>query len=77
MWRVLWYGADDAGAGGKFTHILEHLWDLQAQGPGRGYYLKTTKRILVVAPGNVARAEEFFWGMGIKVVTGNRYLGAT
>ena len=30
---------------------------------------------MVVAPGNVARAEEFFWGMGIQVVTGNLYLG--
>ena len=28
-----------------------------------------------MAPGNVARAEEFFRGMGIKVVTGHRYLG--
>ena len=67
--------ADDAGSGGKFTNILEHLWDLQVQGPARGYYLEPTKIILVVAPGNVARAEEFFWGLGIKVVTGHRYLG--
>ena len=28
-----------------------------------------------MAPGNVARTEEFFWGMGIQVVTGYRYLG--
>ena len=30
---------------------------------------------MVVAPGNVSRAEEFFRGLGIKLVTGNRYLG--
>ena len=59
----LWY-TDDAGAGGKFGHILEHLWDLQAQGPARGYYPEPTKSILVMALDNVARVEEFFWGGG-------------
>ena len=28
-----------------------------------------------MAPGNVARAEEHFWVLGIRVVTGHRYLG--
>ena len=69
-----WY-TDDAGDGGKCVHILAHLWELQVRVPPRGYYPEPTKRILVVAPQNVARAEEFFWGMGIKVVTGHRYLG--
>ena len=32
-----WY-SDNAGAGGKFQHILEHFRDLQARGPARGYY---------------------------------------
>ena len=36
---------------------------------------KPTKSILVLAPGNVARAEEHFRGLGIRVVTGHRYLG--
>ena len=34
----------------------------------------TTKSILVIIPGNVARAEEHFRGMGIRVVTGHCYL---
>ena len=70
----LWY-ADDAGAGGKFLHILAHLRDLKLRGPTRGYYSELTKSILVEALQNVSRAEEFFHGIGIKVVTGNRYLG--
>ena len=69
-----WY-ANDAGAGGKFKHILAHLQDLQARGLPRGYYPEQNKRILVVAPQNVARAEELFRGMEIQVVTGHRYLG--
>ena len=28
-----------------------------------------------MAPRNVARAEEFFCGIGIKIITGSRYLG--
>ena len=69
-----WY-ADDARVGRKFQQILEHFRDLQAQGPARGYYADPNKSILVVAPGNVSRAEEHFWGLGIRVVTGHRYLG--
>ena len=69
-----WY-ADDAGAGGKFQKILEHFSDLQAWGPARGYYPDPTKNILVVGLGNLARAEEHFWGLGIPVVTGHYYLG--
>ena len=68
-----WY-ADDAGAGGTFLQILVHFRDLQAQGPARGYYPEPTKSILVVAPRNVAQADENFRGLGIRVVTGHRYL---
>ena len=58
-----------------FQQILEHFRDLQARGPAHGYYPEPTKIILVVAPGNLARAEEHFRGLGISVVTGHQYLG--
>ena len=51
-----WY-ADDAGAGGKFPHILAHLRYLQARGPPRGYFLDPTKSILVVTLRNLARVD--------------------
>ena len=70
-----WY-ADDTRAGGTFRKILEHFQDLQARGLARGYYPEPTKSILVVAPRNEARAEEHFWGLGILVVTGDKYLGS-
>ena len=69
-----WY-ADDAGAGGTFQQVQENFRDLQERGPARGYYPDPTKRILVVAPGNVAWDKEHFRGLGIRVVTGHRYLG--
>ena len=51
-----WY-ADDAGAGGTFKKILAHFWDLQDQGPLRGYFLEPTKILLVVALRNMASAD--------------------
>ena len=69
-----WY-ADDTGSGGTLHHILVHLRDMQARGPPRGYFPDPTKSILVVAPSNVAMVEEFFRGMGLKIVTGGWYLG--
>ena len=54
---------------------MDHLRDLSARGPARGYYPEPTKSILVVAPRNVARSKEHFRGLGIRVVTGHRYLG--
>ena len=69
-----WY-ADDVVAGGNSEKILTHFRDLQAWGPTQGYFPEPTKSILVVALRNVARAEEFFRGMGITVVTGSHKLG--
>ena len=68
-----WY-TDYAEAAGMFQQILEHFRDLQTRRPARSYCPETTKSILVVSPGNVARVEEHFWGLGIRVVTGHWYL---
>ena len=69
-----WY-ADDAGAWGKSRHILEHFKYLQARGTPRGYFLEPNKSILVVSLRNVARADELLRVMGMKIITGSRYLG--
>ena len=63
------------GRGGTFHQAQAHFLDLQSRGPARVYYLEPIKSILVVAPVNVARAEEHFRELGIRVVTGHRYLG--
>ena len=69
-----WY-ADDVRAGGPFEHILAHFMDMQVMGPPRGYFPEPTKSILVVSPGNVLMSDDLFQGMGVKIVTGRRYLG--
>ena len=58
--------ADDAGAGGTFHQVQEYFQDFQARGPARGYHPEPIKSILVVASGNVARAEEHFRGLGVR-----------
>ena len=70
----LWY-ADDAGEGVTFIDVQAHFQYLQARGTAWGYYPEPTKSILVVAPGNVARAEDYFRGLGIRMVRRHWYLG--
>ena len=45
------------------------------RGSLRGYSMELINSILVVSPQNLEKAEEFFHGMGVKIVTGSRYLG--
>ena len=45
------------------------------RGPPCGYFPEMTKSILVVSPWNVPRAEAFFRGYGLEIVTGSRYIG--
>ena len=68
-----WY-ADDASAGEKFEAMQEHMWDMMVWGPPQGYLLDPIKIILVVSPRNVLRAEAYFRGMGVCMVTVRRYL---
>ena len=45
------------------------------RGPLQNYFTEPTKSILVVYPRNFPRAEDFFWGYGLHIVTGSRHLG--
>ena len=55
--------------------IQANIQDLQGRGPLQGYYPEPTKIILVIDRRNVAIAEAFFRGMGLKVVPRSLYLG--
>ena len=67
-----WY-ADDAGAGSTFDEIRRHLDDLMVREPPHSYFPDPTKSILVMSHRNVPRAEAFFVGYRLKIVTGSRY----
>ena len=68
-----WY-VDDAGLGGKFKALQEHMWDMLVRGATWGYLPEPTKIILVVSLRNVQRAEAHFRGMEVCVVAGSRDL---
>ena len=67
--------AYEAGAGGTFEEIRRHLDDLIVQGSLCRYFREPTKSILVVSTSNVPRAESFFRGYRLQIVTGSCYLG--
>ena len=45
-----------------------------ARGAQRGYLPDLANNILVVSPWNVPRAEAFFRGYGLEIMTGSRYI---
>ena len=49
--------------------------EMMVLGPLQGYSPEPTKSILVVSPRVVLKAEEYFRGMGVRVVSGICYLG--
>ena len=69
-----WY-ADDAGDLGTFARIETYFNSLTRQVPGRGYYPKPSKSVLIIRPDNLEAGKEFRERHGSKVCTGARYLG--
>ena len=65
---------DEARVGGTFAGIRSHLDNLMVRGTRQEYFLDTNKIIMVVSPWNVPRAEAFFFGYVLEIVTGSRYL---
>ena len=69
-----WY-TDDVDTGWKFAALQGHIRDMMVGGPPQGYFPCPIKRILIISHLNVLREEEYFSGMGVRVVTGSYYLG--
>ena len=69
-----WY-ADNTGKGGESDTLQEHMQEFLVRVSPQGYLPGPTKSILVVSLQNVQRAEEHFWAIRMRVVTGSRYLG--
>ena len=69
-----WY-ADDARYLGTFAIIETYFDSLTRQVPGRGYYPKPSKSILVVHPDHLEARKEFGSRHGFKLCTGAHYFG--
>jgi len=73
-WTQLWY-ADDASAGGSISELHEWFSLVCSSGPAFGYFPEPRKSILVVNEHFRTEAETMFSDLGVRVVTGNRFLG--
>ena len=69
-----WY-YDNARALGMFMRLETYFDSLTCQGPGRGYYPKPSKRILIIRPENLVDVKVFGSRHRFKVCTGKHYLG--
>ena len=61
-----WY-ADHTGSLGAFVRIKKYFISLTRQGPGRRYYIKPSKSVLIVHPNNIDAGKEFGARHGSKV----------
>ena len=69
-----WY-TDNTSLGDKFVDIKDHMENLITLGPSCGYFIDPTKIILVVSKKYFLQEQDLFWGLGLLVVTENRYFG--
>ena len=74
QWTQLWY-ADDASAGGLLPDLHEWFSLVCSRGPAFRYFLEPRKSVLVVNQYFKVEAEAIFSNLGVKVVTGNKFLG--
>ena len=73
-WTQSWY-ADDSACVGKLDNVKEWFEKLSVKGPRFGYYPEPSKSVLVVDSKFEGKAMELFSGVGVKVVSGSRFLG--
>jgi len=73
-WKQNWY-ADDSACSAPLTLILEWFELLIREGPKYGYFPEPQKSFLVVSPEFFDEAEHIFKDFGVKIVTGQRFLG--
>ena len=73
-WIQAWF-ADDGACLADFKNLKDWLAILSTEGPRYGYFNQVSKNILIVAPQFVEEAKTEFESMGVKVLTGHKYLG--
>ena len=73
-WIQNWY-ADDSSCVADLPSLRTWFEELLNRGPAYGYFPEPSKTVLVVGPSDIQQASELFADLGIKVVTGGRFLG--
>ena len=68
-----WYD-NDTGTDNNLPHIKAYLEGLLMPWSYHRYFLGSTKCMLLISKKNVPRDKELFYGMGLFLVTGSRYI---
>ena len=72
-WIQNWY-ADDSSCVADLPSLRTWFEELLNRGPAYGYFPEPSKTVLVVGPSDIQQASELFADLGIKVVSGGRFL---
>ena len=73
-WTQNWY-ADDSSCVADLRSLRAWYEELSHRGPDYGYHPEPSKTVLVVDPSDVQQASALFSDLGIKIVSGGRFLG--
>ena len=73
-WTQNW-DADDSACMATLPSLYAWFNQLLSSGPAFGYLPQPAKTVLVVGPSYVNQATSMFSNLGIKVVSGSRFLG--
>ena len=73
-WTQNWY-ADDSSCVADLPSLRAWFEELSRRGPDYGYHPEPSKTVLIVGPSDVQRAFALFSDLGIRVVSGGRFLG--
>ena len=73
-WTQNWY-ADDSSCIADLGSLRAWYEELSRRGPTYGYHPEPSKTVLVVGPSDVQQVSTLFSDLGIRVVSGGRFLG--
>ena len=73
-WTQNWY-ADDSSCVADLRSLRAWYEELSHRGPDYGYHPEPSQTVLVVSPSDVQQASALFSDLGIKIVSGGRFLG--
>ena len=73
-WTQNWY-ADDSSCVADLCSLRAWYEELSCRGPDYGYHPEPSKTVLVVGPSDVQQASALFSDLGIKIMSGGRFLG--
>ena len=72
-WIQNWY-ADDSSCIGELFFVRRWFDQLLSEGPAYGYFPEPSKTVVVVQASILQKARDLFHDLGVKVVTGSRFL---